>query len=29
MTALGTEIFILIRGKALKAVVVSLPFFKK
>jgi len=29
MTAIGTEIFILIRGKALKAVVVSLPFFKK
>ena len=29
MAALGTEIFILIRGKALKAVVVSLPFFKK
>jgi aminomethyltransferase len=29
MTALGTEIFILIRGKALKAVVVTLPFFKK
>jgi aminomethyltransferase len=29
MTALGTEIFILIRGKALKAVVVSLPFYKK
>jgi aminomethyltransferase len=29
MTTLGTEIFILIRGKALKAVVVSLPFFKK
>ncbi len=29
MTALGTEIFILIRGKALKAVVVYLPFFKK
>jgi len=29
MTALGTEIFILIRGKALKAVVVALPFFKK
>jgi aminomethyltransferase len=29
MTALGTEIFILIRGKVLKAVVVSLPFFKK
>jgi aminomethyltransferase len=29
MTALGTEIFILIRGKSLKAVVVALPFFKK
>lgn len=29
MAALGTEIFILIRGKALKAVVVSLPFYKK
>ena len=29
MAALGNEIFILIRGKALKAVVVSLPFFKK
>ena len=29
MTALGNEIFILIRGKALKAVVVSLPFYKK
>jgi aminomethyltransferase len=29
MTALGTEIFILVRGKALKAVVVSLPFYKK
>lgn len=29
MSALGTEIFILIRGKALKAVVVSLPFFNK
>lgn len=29
MSALGTEIFILIRGKALKAVVVSLPFCNK
>ncbi len=29
MTALGNEIFILIRGKALKAVVVSLPFYNK
>ena len=29
MTALGTEVFILVRGKSLKAVVVSLPFYKK
>lgn len=29
MSALGTEIFVLVRGKALKAVVVSLPFYKK
>jgi aminomethyltransferase len=29
MSTLGTEVFILVRGKALKAVVVSLPFFKK
>ncbi len=29
MSALGTEVFILVRGKSLKAVVVSLPFFKK
>lgn len=29
MSALGTEIFILVRGKSLKAVVVSLPFYKK
>ena len=29
MTALGTEVFILVRGKSLKAMVVSLPFYKK
>ena len=29
MTALGTEVFILVRGKSLKAVVDSLPFYKK
>jgi aminomethyltransferase len=29
MSALGTEVFILVRGKSLKAVVVSLPFYKK
>lgn len=29
MSTLGTEIFVLVRGKALKAVVVSLPFYKK
>ena len=29
MTALGTEVFIVVRGKSLKAVVVSLPFYKK
>lgn len=29
MSALGTEVFVLVRGKSLKAVVVSLPFFKK
>jgi aminomethyltransferase len=29
MSTLGTEVFILVRGKSLKAVVVSLPFYKK